>query len=65
MCLICRSGKSAAPAFYFNFFNLKRIVCVQKIAKWHLPFRIFFVPLHRIFENSNNLILKQLVIWQS
>ena len=29
--LICRSGKSATPTSFFNFFNLKRIVCAQKI----------------------------------
>ena len=37
--MICRSGKSATPTFFFSFFNLKRIVCAQNIAKCHLPIR--------------------------
>ena len=48
--LICRSGKNVTPILIFNFFNLKRIVCAQKIANCHLPIRNKLVTLRRVLK---------------
>ena len=70
--LICRSGKSTAPTFVFYFFNLKRIVCAQKILNCYFLILNYLVPLQRdlriAMQNLKARIisqLKQLKIWQS